>query len=172
MPFSYHSLQGSVFDNTGAKTAGYYIRENYDNAEIFIYLRPATAHYYFNLPVIGSTDMDEAELFSYFNSVKEEVDLVVFKEKNYRLIKPYLNSFNRLVEIKSNGETVMYIYARKDSESGVLSLNTEEYDKLFDLKYGNINSLNFGIEEQIKKNKKMSELIERIKGGFFGFIFK
>ena len=38
----------------------------------------------------------------------------------------------------------MHMYHRNMTKSKVSVLDTEDYDKLFDNKYGNIKSLNFG----------------------------
>tara|TARA_Y100000031_G_scaffold39468_2_gene44374 strand:+ start:1087 stop:2835 length:1749 start_codon:yes stop_codon:yes gene_type:complete len=171
---NYQMLQGSDYQNTGAKTAGYFVRENYKDVKIFTDLRPATGHYYLHMPVISSVDMDDTELFSYFGSISNDIDLVIVKQKNLVFIEPYLGGFSKVIEIQNNGKVVMTMFEKVyGDDNNYLSsavLHTEHYDALFDEKYGNVNDLNYGLDEQIKGNKMLNSLMNKIKGGVFGFI--
>jgi len=182
----YPLLQGSTLPNTGAKTAGYFIRSNlgessgdggdgnddYTHTAIFTDLRPATAHYYFKMPVISSTDMEDDELALYFDSISEQVDVVVFRQENYLLMIDFLDEFYEIAEIRSDDESVMRVYVKEgDGLDDKVVLNIEKYDELFDKKYGNIHDLNFGLEEQIKQNKKLDNLLQRLRNSVFGFLF-
>lgn len=141
-------FNGSVIKpNWGCKTAGYYIRENTTlSVKIFTELATPNAKYYFHRKIYNSP-----ELWHYFSAdfetklkvlaeVINAISLIVIKPYHAKLAEQYMgDSFHRIVDIFSGDKNVLCIYSREKKQHQIM--RTEEYDSLFDKKYGNWESL-------------------------------
>ncbi len=135
-------LVGTVLDkNTGVKTAGYYARENIAQGEaVFTDQDPTIARYYFHLDTLAVYDSHSADLWGYFDSVKEKTSFIIVEAKNREEAENRMGSaFSKTAEIFYGGKPVMFIYSKE--KLPLRRMNSEDFDKLFDKKYGKIESL-------------------------------
>ncbi len=137
-----------VKDNWGIKSAGYWIRRNTDNStKIFTTIGTPVAKYYF-----GKNPVDDGISFysinsgtneqkkKFFDTVKDNLDLVVIREQDVSAFKDIEKSFNRTLQITQNKVIKLIIYSKKSNQT-VQNISVDEYDNLFDSTYSNINDL-------------------------------
>ncbi len=158
---------GRAEENTGIKTLGYYVREHTaENSTIFVDVESFVGQYYFNRTIIGDLDLTSEQIYeqllaelSITETSKENNELVnklpfeyafvtsshfallghVLEHNGYEVIATAVNSdgkiLARLYSFINNGEITQM------DGSTTLLLPTEKYDKLFNLVYGNLESV-------------------------------
>lgn len=140
---------GAYRENTGIKTAGYYIRnikENNDDKEIIVFSHDLlfAAEYYFTQPVLSDFESRSSFLKDKWIRLTKDIkpDYVVLEEKNYDVLKSQLQQENYYIValVTQNGKVITYILSREQAND-IVFLSVEETDPLFDEKYGDITSL-------------------------------
>jgi hypothetical protein len=134
--------------NIGVKTAGYWIRTNTNEKDIiFSEIGFHVSKYYFHRPILANQNVSFSlsypnveTKYVFFNQSIEDVEYVVTLAENDDIAQEYLNEFSKVVEVQEAGESRLFIY-KKVSMSPFIILDTTVYDKLFDQKYGTIESL-------------------------------
>jgi len=143
VPLGVH--RGIVRDNTGIKSAGYYIREISDeNVVIFSDQESFVTEYYVGRTVAGQLDLfGEEEILESYQKLSSEFDIsfVYLEEKDYPNLRNIIESdgFDKIVFITQDDEVIGTLYAKEYKDPIVLDI--EITDPLFDNKYGNLQSL-------------------------------
>lgn len=142
--FSASKTLGSFSEDNGAKTAGYWIRQNTDpSAKVFSDafggggMEPWIIMYYCNREPIGLFDAELNEIRNLF--------LTKFENTTFFLITPINKKWAEAnspepiflnVIITSKGKEVLYIYSKKSQPLEIIP--TEIYNKKFDKEYSKI----------------------------------
>lgn len=148
---------GAVGENNGIKTIGYYVREQTpENVIIFVDVESFTAQYYLNRSIIGSLDLSaEQTLLLFEKTDMTNVSYVFIQAQNQHLFEKeiFKEGFVPLVYAKENNIIKGILYAKsldytKDTQEqsefkreNFTTFTIQEYDALFDKKYGSIEEL-------------------------------
>lgn len=139
-------LYGSVEQNTGIKSAGYYVREKlsfssvmFSDAELY------NSQYYFgsSVRILGDIDLSDNETFNtYLSALKNENITHVFVTKQrYALFDNALqnDNFTKEVIFTERGLEKSALFSKKSEPAGIVQI--EETDIIFDKKYGSLEKL-------------------------------
>ncbi len=161
------AISGGVVENNGIKTAGYFVREHlplkgvfFTDQEVFV------SEYYFGRQVVGDLDLSASETMYLFQQLilqgnnysaydkyihhpekkgyNGPIMYVFITEQNAQLYKETLPSigFAPIMYATKDNTIIATLYQKKqESPPDVVVLDVEEYDLLFDYKYGNLQSL-------------------------------
>lgn len=135
-------FQGSVSADNGAKTAGFWIRQNTAAGDsIFTFnLPPKVMRYYARRRCFGQLKGNQAELFYYFQEVKDKISCVVVGNKNP--VRELLSGagYHQAVRVKNGETTLLLIYTRREIIPPVLR-ETTFYNRRFNQLYSNLSHL-------------------------------
>jgi hypothetical protein len=136
---------GTVFPDSGAKAAGYWIRENtpedfavFSDATGGGGIEPYIGQYYFNRKILGINDATPEESLDLLDKNKGEIDILVISPKNDVAIKDIIKEakFYKVLEIWDNDQQVLFVYSKIESPLKIAQLR--EYNNLFGNNYKNI----------------------------------
>ncbi len=131
--------------NTGIKSAGFYLRELSDkNRTIFSDHESFVTQYYTGIEALGNLDTfkDEQIISDFLKLVKYgEIDYVYFEKNHHYLWADILNQkgFSPEVLITDKSKLLGVLYSKNNLKP--VSFEVRTVDKLFDKKYGNLQSL-------------------------------
>lgn len=161
------AIVGAVGENNGIKTAGYFVREHLpSNAVIFADQEVFVSEYYFGRQVVGDLDLSASATASLFQQLIEQGDnynaykkylhqpekkeysgsitYVFITEQNVPLYREVLHStgFAPIMYVTKGNAVIATLYQKKQEQNAnIVVWEIEEYDSLFDDKYGNVQSL-------------------------------
>lgn len=145
------SLYGSVEQNTGIKSAGYYIREKLTfNSVIFSGVEIFNAQYYFGsaVKIVGDLDLSDEKLLDLYVSANESGNIthVFLTKKQYGIFSGVLRNdkFSKEFIFSERGVEKSAVFSKKSAQTKIIVI--EETDTLFNNKYGSLRQLyiNFG----------------------------
>lgn len=148
-PFNEPHYYGTVEDNSGIKTAGYYFRNNFpqENTILSDFGMPVIK-YYFNRSPLGEKKFlwtsfypSIEEKYAHIDEKSALADIIVLNYENY--LKAGQNLSNRgfyaIGEVFSNQKPKIIILSRRKRE--YKRMDAEIYDRLFDREFGSLHSL-------------------------------
>ena len=141
---------GAVQQNTGMKTAGYFVRENIlTNDTVFLDAETFLGNHYFGREVLGGLDLTNKEIlqkYRHFRNVGIIPDWIILETKHLDIFKEELKNenYNNCISITHKQKVIRTIF--KKGWCNKTTLKTEDVDALFDKKYGDVKSLFFNYE--------------------------
>lgn len=142
---------GSVVSDRGLKTAGYFIRHHPVGGKMLA--RNGRQVYYSNVFSYRENALYYFGIvyYSHLRDLSPDLDIVVTgvddggvantigsRGKAHRIINQFLQryQYHKVAEIRTDGKVVMEIFSRKPS--GLIIMDTEKYDRLFDQEFANL----------------------------------
>jgi hypothetical protein len=139
---------GAAHENNGIKTIGYYIRKNLENdAIIFADVELFVAEYYFGqqVQVMAKLDLTPEQTRYFFAEAitTTDVDYVSLTAENEYLFTDILEieGFFPIIYAVDGDQVKGILYKKQSGQKTVQTLDIADYDKTFDLEYGNVKSL-------------------------------
>lgn len=139
-------LYGSVEQNTGIKSAGYYVREKLlPNSVIFSDAELFNAQYYFGstIRILGDLDLSDNQTFDAYlaTSEKENITHVFLTKQHYDLFDKTLQEGNFTKEVIFSEHDVerSALFSKKSESPKIVRI--EETDPMFDKQYGSLERL-------------------------------